>query len=78
MRNFFRFALVQELRTDDPTLNLESPKIRRSLPGYLRLEEVESLLAQPDDKNPRGCAIAPCSKCCTPPACAFPNWSACA
>jgi len=54
MRNFFRFTLVQELRTEDPTLNLESPKIRRSLPGYLRLEEVEKLLAQPDDKQPAG------------------------
>ncbi len=54
MRNFFRFALVQELRTEDPCLNLESPKIRRSLPGYLRLEEVEKLLAQPDEKQPAG------------------------
>lgn len=54
MRNFFRFALVQEMRTEDPTLNLESPKIRRSLPGYLRLEEVEKLLAQPDEKQPLG------------------------
>ena len=54
MRNFFRFTLVQELRTEDPTLNLESPKIRRSLPGYLRLEEVEKLLAQPDEKQPAG------------------------
>jgi integrase/recombinase XerD len=48
LRNFFRFAQVQELITTDPSLNLESPKIRRSLPGYLRLEEVERLLAQPD------------------------------
>jgi integrase/recombinase XerD len=54
MRNFFRFTLVQELRTEDPSLNLESPKIRRSLPGYLRLEEVERLLAQPDEKLPLG------------------------
>jgi integrase/recombinase XerD len=48
LRNFFRFAQVQELITADPSLNLESPKIRRNLPGYLRLEEVERLLAQPD------------------------------
>ena len=54
MRNFFRFAMVQELRADDPTLNLDSPKIRKSLPGYLRLEEVEKLLAQPDEKQPLG------------------------
>src|SRR5215470_8286303 len=43
LRNFFRFAQIQELITADPSINLESPKIRRSLPGYLRLEEVERL-----------------------------------
>jgi integrase/recombinase XerD len=54
MRNFFRFAQVTNMIAEDPSLNLESPKIRRSLPGYLRLEEVEKLLAQPDDKTPLG------------------------
>jgi integrase/recombinase XerD len=54
LRNFFRFAQVQELITADPSINLESPKIRRSLPSYLRLEEVERLLAQPDTKTPLG------------------------
>jgi integrase/recombinase XerD len=48
LRNFFRFAQVQELIAEDPSVNLESPKIRRSLPGYLRLDEVERLLEQPD------------------------------
>ena len=51
LRNFFRFAQIQELIREDPSVNLESPKIRRSLPGYLRLEEVEKLLAQPDAKT---------------------------
>jgi integrase/recombinase XerD len=54
LRNFFRFAQVQEVIPEDPSLNLESPKIRRSLPGYLRLEEVEKLLAQPEEKTPIG------------------------
>jgi integrase/recombinase XerD len=54
LRNFFRFAQVQELIPADPSLNLESPKIRRSLPGYLRLEEVERLLAQADSETPSG------------------------
>src|SRR5689334_15969977 len=40
LRNFFRFAQTQELIASDPAINLESPKIRRNLPGYLRLEEV--------------------------------------
>src|SRR5205823_10406631 len=42
------------LISDDPTAHLESPKIRRSLPGYLRLEEVEKLLEQPNQKTPWG------------------------
>jgi integrase/recombinase XerD len=54
LRNFFRFAQVQELVSVDPSMHLESPKIRRSLPGHLRLEEVERLLAQPDAKTPLG------------------------
>ena len=54
LRNFFRFAQIQELIASDPSVNLESPKIRRSLPGYLRLEDVERLLNQPDCKTPLG------------------------
>jgi len=54
LRNLFRFAQVQGLIPADPSVNLESPKIRRALPGYLRLEEVERLLEQPDAKTPLG------------------------
>jgi integrase/recombinase XerD len=54
LRNLFRFAQIQELIPADPSVNLESPKIRRSLPGHLRLEDVERLLAQPDAKTPLG------------------------
>ena len=54
LRNFFRYAQIHELIPADPSVNLESPKIRRSLPGYLRLEEVERLLVQPDPKTALG------------------------
>jgi integrase/recombinase XerD len=54
LRNFFRFAQIQDAISTDPSINLESPKIRRSLPGYLRLEEVDRLLQQPDAKTPLG------------------------
>ena len=73
LRNFFRFAQMQDLISADPSINLESPKIRRSLPGYLRLEEIERLLAQPDDNTPSACATAPCSRFSTRPACASPS-----
>ena len=54
LRNFFRFAQIHELIAEDPSINLESPKIRRSLPGYLRLEDVDKLLQQPDAKTALG------------------------
>jgi integrase/recombinase XerD len=54
LRNFFRFAQIQDLIATDPTINLESPKIRRTLPGYLKLEDVERLLNQPDPKTAMG------------------------
>ncbi len=54
VRNFFRFAVAEGAVPADPTLTLESPKIRRSLPGYLRLEEVDRLLEQPDLRTPFG------------------------
>jgi integrase/recombinase XerD len=54
VRNFFKFALAEDLTKVDPTLNMESPKVRKSLPSYLRLEDVDKLLAQPDVNTPLG------------------------
>jgi integrase/recombinase XerD len=54
VRNFFRFALSEGHITDDPTLNLESPKVWKTLPSYLSLEEVDRLLALPDASTPLG------------------------
>jgi integrase/recombinase XerD len=54
LRNFFRFALREGEIQTDPTLNMESPKLRKSLPHFLRLEEVDRLLEQPDTSKPAG------------------------
>lgn len=54
LRNFFRFALSEGWIKVDPTLNLESPKIWKSLPGCLTMAEVDRLLAQPDAATPLG------------------------
>jgi integrase/recombinase XerD len=54
VRNLFRFALAEEAASGDPTLNLESPKVRKSLPSYLRMEEVDRLLEQPNLATPQG------------------------
>lgn len=54
MRGFYKFAMQEEMITVDPTENLESPKIRNSLPTYLRVEEIDKLLQAPDLTTPIG------------------------
>ena len=54
LRSFFKYALMEELVRVDPTENLESPKIRQSLPTYLRVDEVDRLLAAPNVNTPSG------------------------
>ncbi|MBI4461668.1 MAG: site-specific tyrosine recombinase XerD [Acidobacteria bacterium] len=54
LRSFYRFLLQEEVLAADPTAHLESPRLWKRLPGYLTLEEVERLLAQPDRRTPAG------------------------
>jgi len=51
IRNFFRFALVEDYIEHDPSATIESPKFRRSLPDFLTVEEVDRLLRQPDTSS---------------------------
>jgi integrase/recombinase XerD len=53
-RRFYRFLLREEMITEDPTANIDMPKIGRSLPRSLTESEVESLLAAPDTHDPLG------------------------
>lgn len=48
MRRFYRYALRENLIEKDPTLQIESPKLPRSLPKSLNEKEVEDLLNAPD------------------------------
>jgi len=54
LRNFYRFCVTEGVLTEDPVATIESPKIRRSLPHFLSVREVERLLAQPDVATPVG------------------------
>ena len=54
LRMFFRFLLREGVLTADPTLNIDSPKLRPHLPSVLSMSEVDALLAQPDVTTPRG------------------------
>jgi integrase/recombinase XerD len=48
MRRFYRYALRESLIEKDPTLQIESPKLPRSLPKSLNEQEVEDLLNAPN------------------------------
>jgi integrase/recombinase XerD len=45
VRQFYRFAMAEGWRTDDPSRRLDAPRQGRSLPRVLSGEEVERLLA---------------------------------
>ena len=54
MRRFYRYALRENLIKTDPMLQIESPKLPRSLPKSLNEQEVEDLLNAPDINQPIG------------------------
>lgn len=45
LRQFYRFLLSDNVRSDDPTSRLDAPKRARTLPKTLSLEEIERLIA---------------------------------
>jgi len=47
IKSFFHFLTSEELVEDDPTANLDSPKVKKRLPTTLTYEEVDRLLAAP-------------------------------
>ncbi len=52
MRSFFRFLIVEQVMTEDPTATLLAPRRGRKLPGYLTPEQIARFLDLPDDSNP--------------------------
>lgn len=54
LRRFYRYLLRESLISTDPTLQLDAPKIPRSLPKSLTEDEVEALLNQPDETQMLG------------------------
>ncbi len=50
LRQYFLFLFGEGLRTDNPAIHLDSPRIPRSLPDVLREEDVNALLNTAKDK----------------------------
>ncbi|MDA8345829.1 MAG: site-specific tyrosine recombinase XerD [Thermaerobacter sp.] len=54
LKAFYQYLVRERLMTEDPTSNLESPKLERRLPRVLSVGEVERVLRQPDPHHPAG------------------------
>lgn len=51
IKGIFKFLIMENIITNNPTETIESPKIGTKLPRYLTHLEVEKLLSQPDPKT---------------------------
>ena len=54
IKSFFKYCLLEQICTINPTTLLPSPKTRRKLPDVLSFEEIEQIIAQIDLSKPEG------------------------
>ena len=54
IRQFFKYLLIENIIMSDPTFLIRTPKTKRTLPQVLSIEEVERLLASPDETTLEG------------------------
>lgn len=54
IRSFFKYCLIEQVVSADPTLLLEAPKLKRALPDVLSFEEIEQIIGQIDLSRPEG------------------------
>lgn len=60
LKSFFKYCLIEEIVTINPTSLLEAPKLSRKLPDTLSYGEIENILTQIDlskDEGPRNKAM---------------------
>lgn len=54
IKSFFHFLLQEKIVAQDPTCNLETPRLPKNMPRVLSREQVDLLLEQPQIGNPPG------------------------
>ncbi|MFN3795568.1 MAG: site-specific tyrosine recombinase [Chitinophagaceae bacterium] len=54
LRAFYKYCLLEQICTIDPTALLDAPKTKRSLPDTLSFEEIEQIIGQIDLSTPDG------------------------
>jgi len=54
IRAFYKYCLLENISTKDPTTLLDAPKLKRVLPDILSFEEIENIISQIDLSKPEG------------------------
>lgn len=54
IKGFYKYCLIENIVTKDPTALLDAPKLKRSLPDVLSVKEIENILSQIDLSKPEG------------------------
>lgn len=54
IKAFYKYCLIENIVTADPTALLEAPKLKRSLPDILSFEEIEKIIGKIDQSKPEG------------------------
>ena len=55
IKAFYKYCLIEQIVSQDPTVLLDAPKTQRSLPDFLSFNEIENIIAQIDlSKNDGG------------------------
>jgi integrase/recombinase XerD len=51
IKSFFHYLIANSLIKDDPTVTLDSPKVKKRLPRAISREDIQRLLAEPTKSN---------------------------
>lgn len=54
IRTFYKYCLLEDISSVDPTILLEAPKLKRALPDVLSFDEIENIIAQIDLSTAEG------------------------
>lgn len=54
LRGFYKYCLLENITSADPSALLETPKLKRALPDFLSFGEIENIIAQIDLSKPDG------------------------
>jgi integrase/recombinase XerD len=54
IKAFYKYCLLENIVTVDPTTLLEAPRLKKTLPDVLSFDEIEAIIAQIDLSKPEG------------------------